>query len=114
MADYIKLPSGLAEAEQFLDYYGVIYEPRRLEGKRIPLMLRFRFYLEAVELEGKVTAESTPEECEAAVRWGLERALRDVDGQEAPAPGGQVGSWAAGCLSTSACAACKSAGCGTV
>ncbi|WP_438446519.1 nitrogenase-stabilizing/protective protein NifW [Gorillibacterium sp. sgz5001074] len=108
MADYIKLPSGLASAEQFLEHYGVAYEPKRLEGKRIPLMLRFRFYLEAVELEGRVTEESTPEECGSAVRWALERALRDVDAQEAPAQSSSIGSWAAGCLSTSACAACKS------
>jgi hypothetical protein len=115
MADYIKLPTGLVEAEDFLNYCGIAFEPRRLEGKRIPLMLRFRFYLEAVELEGRITADSTPEECQAALRWCLEKALRDVaggSGGSAADPKEALAAWSEGCLSTSACASCK-AECGT-
>lgn len=106
MTDYIKLPTGLAEAEQFLDHYGIPYEPVMLEGKRIPLMLRFRFYLEAVELEGRITAASQLKEHEDAIKWSLERAFKDVGAhEEANKP---VGSWSAGCLNTSACGSCKS------
>lgn len=109
MPEYIKLPPGLVEVEEFLDYCKVPYTHEVLLGKRIPLMLRFRFYLEAVELEGKVTAESTPEECEEAMRWCLEKALRDVGGERAGGTGaGDIASWSAGCFGTSACAACKS------
>lgn len=98
-----------------MDYCGIAYDPVRLEGKRIPLMLRFRFYLEAVELEGRITAASTQEECAEALHWCLEQALADVGGSRgngtAPDPRGALAAWAAGCLGTPACAACRS-GCG--
>lgn len=112
MADYIKLPQGLVEAEDFLNYCGIAYEPVMLEGKRIPLMLRFRFYLEAVELEGRITASSTAEECEEAIRWCLQKAFMDVGGNGATNPRDALAAWSEGCLNTSACAACKS-GCGS-
>ncbi|MDF2926227.1 MAG: Nitrogen fixation protein NifW [Paenibacillaceae bacterium] len=110
MTEYIKLPAGVTEVEEFLDYCGVPYTEAGLIGKRIPLMLRFRFYLEAVELEGKITAESTEEECREAMRWSLEKAYKDVgaDRTEKVAGGHSLASWAEGCFNTSACASCKS------
>lgn len=113
MTEYIKLPPNLTEVEEFLEYCGILFQEEVLVGKRIPLMLRFRFYLEAVELEGRITAESTAEECFEAMRWCLEKALKDVGGERAGGQGsGDLASWAAGCFGTSACAACKSS-CGT-
>jgi hypothetical protein len=113
MTEYIKLPSHLVEVEEFMDYCGVPYDEEALIGKRIPLMLRFRFYLEAMELEDKITAQSTPEECFEAMRWCLEKAFKDVGGERAGGQGaGELASWSAGCFGTPACAACKS-GCGT-
>lgn len=107
MTEYIKLPA-LAEAEEFLDYCRIPFNKEALEGKRIPLMLRFRFYLEAVELEGKVTAESTEEECFEAMRWSLEKAYKDVGGEKAGGAGkGDLASWSAGCFGASGCASCK-------
>lgn len=109
MTEYIKLPPQLVEVEEFLDYCAVPYTEEVLVGKRIPLMLRFRFYLEAVELEGKITADSSSQECAEAMRWCLEKALRDVGGQRAGGVGtGDLASWSSGCFGTSACAACKS------
>lgn len=106
MPEYIKLPDNVVEVEGFLDYCGIPYTEGSLEGKRIPVMLRFRFYLEAVELEGKVTAESTEEERFAALRWCLEKAVKDVGADQF---GGQeLAAWSSGCFGTSACASCKS------
>lgn len=113
MTEYIKLPAGVVEVEEFLDYCGIPYTEQGLEGKRIPMMLRFRFYLEAVELEGKVTAESTQEECREAMRWCLEKAFKDVGAGQVGGNGSSLlASWSESCVNTSACAACKT-GCAT-
>lgn len=105
MPEYIKLPDKVVEVEEFLDYCGIPYTAESLEGKRIPVMLRFRFYLEAVELEGKITAESTEEERHEAMRWCLEKAFKDLGGDQFG--GQQLASWSSGCFGTSACASCK-------
>jgi hypothetical protein len=109
MGKLIKLPSELVEVEQYLDYYGVPYDTEKLEGKRIPLMLRFRFYLEAVELEGIVTGESSEEQIHFAVKSCLEKSYTDVGGRRTAATAGSAPAWAEGCITTSACASCKAA-----
>lgn len=83
----------LQEAHEFLDFFKIPYEPRRLEAIRLPLLARFRQNLQDTTID-----KVQPEGLYGVYRKALDQAWNDL-GQPGARPAFSGGSNCSGCQS---------------